>query len=68
MPSAKSGHVYQVHPAGLGCSCKWNQETGRACAHMLAVRLAHDEDALAEAERDAAHEYEVGRASCRERV
>ena len=46
LPSGRSGALYTVRADGKGCSCKWYQQTGGTCAHMLAVREAANHDAL----------------------
>jgi hypothetical protein len=40
LPSANSGKTYAVRADAAGCSCVFYQHTGRACAHMIAVRQA----------------------------
>jgi hypothetical protein len=45
LPSGTSGKLYTVRADARGCSCRWYTETQRDCSHMLAVRIAHDEEA-----------------------
>ena len=50
VPSFDRQRAYYVRKDGAGCSCKAYQEYGYAvCSHMLSVRMANEQDALAAA-------------------
>ena len=48
LTSGNSGRTYWVRADAAGCGCRWYQETGRRCSHMLALELAALESELAE--------------------
>ena len=48
LTSGNSGRTYWVRAGARGCGCRWYQETGRRCSHMLALEFAATLDELAE--------------------
>lgn len=45
IPSGRSNHLYTLPVDTRGCTCRYWQDWGKACAHRLALEIQQDEEA-----------------------